>query len=152
MSGTAAVDASLAVMWAVPEPHTADALDLAREWAAQNTRLIAPCLLLTEVTNAVYKRIRRREFGLDTARKALRIIFGFPLEIVEEPGLHEMALGLSARLNLPATYDGHYLALAERYDCVLWTGDQKLYRSVASGFARINWIGNRRDAGSPPAL
>jgi predicted nucleic acid-binding protein len=63
-----------------------------------------------------------------------------------------MALELSARLNLPATYDGHYLALAERYDCVLWTGDQKLYRSVASGFARINWIGNRRDAGSPPAL
>ena len=58
------IDASLAVMWAVPENYSARALLLAETWSEEETRLLAPCLLLTEVTNALHKRIIRKEMDL----------------------------------------------------------------------------------------
>lgn len=53
MSATVVIDASLATMWAVPEPHSEQALTLAGQWAETATRLLAPCLLVAEVTNAL---------------------------------------------------------------------------------------------------
>jgi hypothetical protein len=44
-------DASLAAMWPVPEVYSNQALALANQWAQEHTRLIAPCLMLTEVTD-----------------------------------------------------------------------------------------------------
>ena len=47
------IDASLAVMWAVPESHSEQALRLAELWGKEDTGLLAPCLLLTEAANAL---------------------------------------------------------------------------------------------------
>ena len=46
---------------AVPENYSARSLLLAETWSDEETRLLAPCLLLTEVTNALHKRIIREE-------------------------------------------------------------------------------------------
>ena len=142
MTNFVAVDASLATMWAVPEPYTELALNLAIQWAGQGARLIAPCLILTEITNAIYNRVLRREMDLKTAAEALRIVLGFDIEIREEPGLHARALELAHDLKMLTTYDAHYLALAERYNCDLWTGDKKLYFSVKSKLPWIKWVGS----------
>ena len=136
------IDASLAAMWAIPESQTPQALALAKRWAQEDTHLIAPCLMLTEVTNAFYKRVLRREMDLSTAIAALHIVMEFGIEIREEPGLHSMAMTLAHQLKLTNTYDCHYLALAEMYDCFLWTGDEKFYNSVKKTFARTKWIGH----------
>jgi len=141
MSKAVVVDASLAAMWAVPERHSPQALALAERWANGTTRLLAPCLLLAEVTNALYKRVVRKEMTIDTAQAALNVIFGFDIELREEPGLQIRAMELAHRLKQPTTYDCQYLALAEHYRCELWTGDQRLHGAVAGALPWVKWIG-----------
>lgn len=136
------IDASLAAMWAVPELYTSQALALANQWAQEDTYLIAPCLMLTEVTNALYKRIVREEIDLTTAIAALHVVMEFGIEIREEPGLHSRAIELAHQLKRPTTYDCHYLALAEIHHCDLWTGDERFYNSVRKAFHRVKWIGH----------
>lgn len=135
------VDASLAAMWSVPEPLTEAALARASEWAGRGTRLLAPCLLVAEVTNAVYKRVFRGEMDLDTAEAALSVVLAFPIDLREEPNLATRAMSLAHEHRRPNTYDCHYLALAERHQCELWTGDQRLYNAVKSKLAWVKWIG-----------
>lgn len=142
MSGTVVIDASLAAMWAVPEPYSGQAIARAEQWAQTGTRLLAPCLLLAEVTNALYKRIVRGELDLPTAQTALEIILAFSIEIREEPGLQARAMALAHQLRRPTTYDCHYLALAEQYQCELWTGDQRFYNAVRHMIPWVKWIGN----------
>ena len=145
----AVVDASLAAMWALPEPHSAEALARAEQWGQDDVHLLAPCLLIAEPTNALYKRVLRNEMDLPAAVAALGVIFGFGVELREEPGLAARALSLAAQLRGPTTYDCHYLALAEKYDCALWTGDQRFYNAVHQVEPRVRWIGS---PGAPPAL
>jgi predicted nucleic acid-binding protein len=37
---------------------------------------------------------------------------------------------MARELELPATYDAHYLALAQQLGAVFWTADQRLIRMV----------------------
>ena len=142
MKNTVVIDASLAAMWAIPEIYTGMALALASQWIQEETRLIAPCLMLTEVTNAFYKRVIRGEIGLATAIEALHVVMEFGIEIREEPGLHSLAIELAHQLKRPNTYDCHYLALAEIYHCAFWTGDERFYNYVAKIFNRVKWVGD----------
>jgi predicted nucleic acid-binding protein len=141
VSKVVVVDASLAATWAMPERYSQHALRLAERWARRGTRLLAPCLLLPEVTNALYKRIVRGEVDLDTAQAALAIVLGFGIEIREEPGLQSQAMTLAQQLRRPSTYDCQYLALAEYHGCEFWTGDQRFYNAVKRTFPRVKWIG-----------
>jgi predicted nucleic acid-binding protein len=136
------VDASLAAKWAMPEVYTQQALALVSQWAREETWVIAPCLLLTEVTNAFYKRVLRGEMAVKAAVEALHVVMGFGIEIWEETGLHSRALELSHQLKRPSTYDCHYLALAESHDCPLWTGDERFYNAVKKEFPLVRWIGS----------
>jgi len=141
MADAVVVDASLAAMWAIPEEYTPRALELADRWIRTETRLLAPCLLIAEVTNALYKRVLRNELTLATAQRALDIVLAFAIDIREEPGLAGRAMEWASTLRQLAAYDGQYLALAERYGCELWTGDRRLFQA-ASPIARwVRWIG-----------
>jgi predicted nucleic acid-binding protein len=142
MSKIVVIDASLAAMWAVPEDYSDQALTLANQWAEENTRLIAPCLMLTEITNVFYKRVVRREMDLTTGIAALHVVLEFGIEIREEPGLHSRSMELSHQLKRPTTYDCHYLALAEIHNCELWTGDERFYNSFKETMHQVKWIGN----------
>lgn len=141
MSERVVIDASLAAMWAIPEPFSQQAFTLAGQWARAGTRLLAPCLLLAELTNALYKRIVRGEFDLDTAQAALKVILGFAIQIREEPGLPARAIALAHQLRQPTTYDCYYLALAEHHRCELWTGDQRFYNAVKHAIPWTKWVG-----------
>ncbi len=136
------VDASLAVPWAIPERFTRQSLRLVDSWAREKVRMIAPCLFLAEVTNALYKRTIRKELSESLARQALELILSFNVEIVEEAGLQDRTLNISHELGLPATYDAYYLSLAEAYGCELWTGDRKFALSAVRKFTGIRWIGD----------
>lgn len=135
------VDASLAAKWAIPEPYTEQAFALAERWSNEGAHLIAPCLILAEITNAIYKRVQRREMDLHTGQQAMRTVLEFGIEIREEPGLQDRALALAYELKMPATYDAHYLALAEKYGCNLWTGDKKLYNATKNTLPWVKWVG-----------
>lgn len=134
-------------MWAIPEPYSVRALELAEEWAGNATRLLAPCLVVAEVTNALYKRVVRRELTLAEAQHALDIVLGFSVELREEPGLAHRAMEWAVRLRQPATYDMQYLALAELNRCECWTGDQRFFRSARAVAPWVRWVGEPRDPG-----
>ena len=44
--------------------------------------------------------------------------------------LYRRALEIAEQHDLPTAYDAHYMALAERLRCVLWTDDQRLLRAL----------------------
>jgi predicted nucleic acid-binding protein len=78
---------------------------------------------------------------LAIAQAALEVILGFGIEIREEPGLQARAMALAYQLTRPSTYDCHYLALAQHYQCELWTGDQRFYNAVKEAIPWVKWIG-----------
>ena len=145
MPDAVVVDASFATMWAIPEPSSERALALAEEWAGSATGLLAPCLLVSEVTNALYKRVVRRELTLLEAQRALDVVLGFSIEIREEPGLAHRAMEWASRLGQPAAYDTQYLALAEINRCECWTGDRRFFRAARATAPWVRWVGEATD-------
>jgi predicted nucleic acid-binding protein len=61
----------------------------------------------------------------------LNILFLEPVDF------HIRAFDLANRLNRPAAYDTHYLALAEHLDCEFWTADERLTNAVKS---TLPWV------------
>ena len=134
------VDASFAVKWGIPESSSDEALTLAESWGEEGVRVLAPCLILAEVTNAVYKRVVRGEVELETALSALDVILGFGIELEERAGFPARAVELACEFGLKTTYDCHYLAVAEYHDCELWTADRRFYNSVKAGTSRVRCV------------
>jgi len=135
------VDASLVLMWVLKEPYSRIAEDISKQWARDRTGLIAPAFMLAEVTNAIYKSVRRSEISLDAAIIFIDLVLGFGINLIEDPSLHREAISIAHRFGRPSTYDAHYLALAERHGCDMWTGDERLYNAVREYVPRIRWIG-----------
>jgi predicted nucleic acid-binding protein len=136
------VDASLATMWALPEAYSASALSLASDWARLGIQAVAPCFMLSEVTNAIHRRMHRGLLTFSGAQAALDVVLAAGVRLEEDPQLHRQALALAARLNRPTTYDAHYLALGQRHACEVWTGDERLFNAVRAQFPWLRWIGN----------
>ncbi|TAK33787.1 MAG: PIN domain-containing protein [Chloroflexota bacterium] len=144
------VDASVAAMWVLSEAHSSSALSLAADWVRAEVQAIAPGFMLTEVTNAVYKRVRRGELSVSQAREALDVVLSFGVRLEESPDLHRRALDLAYRFNRPTPYDAHYLALAELHTCEVWTGDERLYNAVGPYFSWLRWVGTYQPTGNRP--
>jgi len=51
-------------------------------------------------------------------------------------------MALTHQLGRPTTYDRHYLALAERFQCELWTGDERFYNAITRAIPWVKWIGH----------
>ncbi len=131
-------------MWFLEEPFSATATAIAERWAVNQTRPIAPRFMLNEVTNAIYKRVTRGQLSLDQAITAIESAVRLGIAVDEDPPLHRDALLLAHRFGRPSTSDAHYLALAERETCELWTGDERLYNAVHESIPWIRWIGTYR--------
>lgn len=139
MSNLVVVDASLAIKWVLNEPDSDRALALLNQWNANKVVMIAPSLLSFEVSNAFYKNYLRGKLTFTRAKEAIQEVLslGIELEFSEKPDLHHEAIVLSERYKLPATYDAHYLALAKRENCDLWTADLRFWNAIKH---HINWV------------
>ncbi len=141
MNGHVVVDASLAFKWLVKEVYTAEANGLGRLWNSQGTRIAAPYLMPVEVTNALHQRVVWGDLTLEAAMQRMESLLSSGLELYQPTHLHNRALELASRLGLGATYDAHYLALAEALGCDLWTADEKFYRAASQDARSVRWIG-----------
>jgi predicted nucleic acid-binding protein len=130
------VDANL-VIRLVADP-TNDAIQaLWEDWVTKDRRVAAPTLLLYEVTNAVYRYQKLGYLSSTAAQFALEAALALPIELDGDPDLHWRALELAQTLELPAAYDAHYLALAERLGAEFWTADRHLARRVQDS---LPWV------------
>jgi predicted nucleic acid-binding protein len=123
------VDASVAFKWFVPEPESDRALALFETTEA----LYAPDLILTEVSNAMWARLRRLGGDHGPAVKAAASALPRMLTLlVPVAELLPRAIDLAFDLQHPI-YDCIYLALAEREKAALITADRRLIATASGG-------------------
>jgi predicted nucleic acid-binding protein len=114
------VDASVAVKWFAEEPGSPDA-----ERLLERDDLFAPTIIVAEVANAFWKRVRRGASSVDQAMAALdRLPHAFSALHAIEP-LAAEAIRLAVDQDHPV-YDCLYLALARSEGAPLATADRKL--------------------------
>jgi len=136
-------DASVAIKWLLNEERSDRARALYSAAAQSREPIVAPPLLPLEVTNILRQRMRTKDgLTLDAASQHLADFLALRIEFHNPTGLHYQALVLADALELPATYDAHYLALAEHLGCELWTDDQRLMREVATSLPFVRWVGD----------
>lgn len=117
------IDASAAARLFLPHDTTAVA-----ERVFQHFTLIAPGLIVAELTNVYWKYVAFDRMPEDAAHLALTATMN-RLDLRDDAGLAEEALRLAAALN-HAAYDCFYIALADREKCPLITADKKLVKKL----------------------
>ncbi|SMF23615.1 Predicted nucleic acid-binding protein, contains PIN domain [Tistlia consotensis] len=115
------VDASVAVKFYIEEAGHEQAVRLLHG----SQRLMAPAMLLAELGNVLWKKVRLREISLEQAAAIDEDFQDELIEIVPLEELHDRALALCLDLDHPI-YDCYYLALSEREDLPLVTTDRRL--------------------------
>ena len=135
------VDTSLAVKWFLPEDYSVEAMALLRSWQHQGVDRIVPGWFACEVANVLYQRLRSGGVDLLQAQTGVKTILNWTTVHDVEPAVSERSLEIAAVLGRPASYDSHYVAVAERLDCDLWTADERFWNAASSTFPWIRWIG-----------
>ena len=132
------VDASVGIKWFVPELLTAQAL-LFRQAGHE---LHVPSFFEIEITNVVWKKLRRGELLRNEADDIVRQLSALPLTRHDESPLLASALDLADK-TARTVYDCLYLALAQHLGGVVMTADERLVNSLAhTPWARLTtWVG-----------
>lgn len=107
------------------------------QWRREGRSIVAPRLLRYEVVNAIHRLRLARKLDDVSAPAVLRAAVALPIQFSDDDNMHDHTLDLAYRLGLPASYDAHYLALAERLGVELWTADERLYNSVRH---QLSWV------------
>ncbi|HEY0544764.1 MAG TPA: type II toxin-antitoxin system VapC family toxin [Pyrinomonadaceae bacterium] len=133
------VDASTAVKWYVPEKHSDEAqllLDTQHE-------LFAPELILPELGNIIWKKVRRGELTEAEGNKLIKAFQAAGVSTIPHTNLLSAAYA-GAVLSGQTVYDWTYLALALSMDCEFVTADQKFYRALEPTRLKRNllWVGD----------
>jgi predicted nucleic acid-binding protein len=133
------IDANIAIKWVVEEADSHVADILLTELLSQRKLIAVPALFFSEITNILLKKVRQNFLTIARAREATALLLNTKMEIhwPVDPQISMDALEIAYTHNLPATYNAHYLALAEREQCEFWTADERLYNSVKE---HLSWV------------
>lgn len=115
------VDASVACKWFVAEPLAAAAAKLLEEGSG----LIAPDLIVPEVCNIAWLKVRRGEISGSQGAAMLDALPELLDELIPGGVLASRAFAIASAIGHPA-YDCFYLALAEARDTRMVTADLRL--------------------------
>jgi predicted nucleic acid-binding protein len=118
----------VALKWFLNEPLAEASAGL----LALPDRLIAPELLLSEVTHALLKRYRRGELENDEIESAVSRLPEL-VSIVSAASLNLNALEIAKAYDRSA-YDALYVALALKQECRLVTADERLYNALVGAY------------------
>jgi predicted nucleic acid-binding protein len=114
------VDASVAVKWFIPEVYSDEAIRL----RTQGHTLHVPAFFALEFSNALCKKVRRRELTKAQATYALQELQNLPLFRHADEALLPSAFDLATDTQAPL-YDCLYLSLAFVVDARFVTADRK---------------------------
>ena len=102
-----------------------------QEWQSSNTVIVAPSLIMYEVSNGIYRYQKAGQIKQDEAESLLDSALNLGIRFYGDSNLHQEAFKIASLYNLSATYDAHYLALAQRLQIELWTADKRLFNGVS---------------------
>ncbi len=136
-TGVICVDANFVVKLVQANSETSPFIVLWDEWQERNRQIIAPTLLGYEVTNVFHRMSIAGQISPEEAEQLLEDALSLGISLSGDKALHERALILARSLNLPAAYDAHYLALAEKFNAEFYTSDKRLFNSVNN---TLSWI------------
>ena len=137
MNSPLCVDASVVVRLLIDTPESERVYVLWEAWQSADRTLVAPTLLYYEVANALYRYEKAGELTEVEVQQALDTVLALPVQLIGDNALHVEAVLFARRAGLPATYDAHYLALAERLGAEFWKADRKLVLHVG---AALPWV------------
>lgn len=118
-------------------PNDGAVQSLWKTWIGGRQKIIAPALLYYEVVDVLYQYQKQGELTAEMATTAVSVALALPVEIHSDSDLHGASLDVARRYGLPATYDAHYVALAQSYGAVLWTTDQRLVNRCQQDWVRL---------------
>jgi predicted nucleic acid-binding protein len=127
------VDASVAIRWL----FALDLSDRADEVLQSGDHLVAPDLVLAEITNAAWKLAVFGGYARDRVQLAVGAAPKAFEEIVPCSDLKDRALAIALDMRHPV-YDCFYLSLADERGCQLVSADNRLIRRcVGTVFERV---------------
>ncbi len=141
---TVVVDANLLASQALPLPYGDLASQRLARWQASDELMIAPVLLVYELTMIMRKAITTGWLSnIEAAERLNEILWAGPRLIPPDDDLNREALALATRIGQNKAYDAHYLALAARENAALWTADRRLANvAQQTGLTWVHWIGD----------
>lgn len=134
------VDANFVVKLINSPSETSPQLQLWDKWEQNQTKIIAPTLLCYEVTNVFYRMKLAKQLLNTEAQQCLNNALNLPIQFYGDNQLHQQAWEVAQQFNLPAAYDAHYLALAQRFQADFYTGDKRLFNTVHSALPWIHLV------------
>ncbi|MBW4480182.1 MAG: type II toxin-antitoxin system VapC family toxin [Tolypothrix brevis GSE-NOS-MK-07-07A] len=136
-SGVVCVDANLVVLLLSRGTSALRIRELWNQWLELNCTIVAPTLIYYELSNALHRSAVAGQIAPEEADQVLAEAMNLSIRVYGDAELHQQAFTLARSLKLSATYDAHYLALAQRLECEFWTADKRLFNSVQ---ASLPWI------------
>jgi len=134
---TICVDASFIARLLVGTPEQSQWETLWIQWHESASLIVAPTLLYYEISNALHRLTVANQLTMAQADQALSDALSLEIQLYGNNELHQQAIALARQLNLPAAYDAHYLALAQRLEAEFWTSDRRLFNAVQS---TLTWV------------
>lgn len=132
-------DANFIVSLVSREPPT-PYRELWNQWQDSGCTIVAPALIYYEVSNALHRITVAGQLLPERASQALEVALNLNIRLYGDAELHQHALTLARQLTLPATYDAHYLALAQRLGAEFWTADRRLVQAVQATLPWVNLV------------
>jgi predicted nucleic acid-binding protein len=120
------IDSSVVIKWYVPE----DDFAAARAFRVPQIQLAVPDLLFVELSNILWKIVRREKMQPARAIEIIEEIVASPFVTHTNESLARDAIDLALATGVSA-YDASYVALAMRLNVQCITADQKLFRMLA---------------------
>ena len=134
------IDAGLVVRL-VADPDDQPVQEQWAQWRSEQREYLAPTLLHYEVANGIYKYVRAGLMSGPRGRDALEAALAIPIQLGGYLDAHRSAWAFTVRFGLPATYDAHYLAVADQLGLHLYTVDGRLHRRVKGDLPWVHLVG-----------
>lgn len=134
------IDASFLLKILLPEDKSVKAEELWKGWIKDSIKVVAPTLIVFEVSSVLRNKIYRGILENGDARELINQIKHLDLALIYAEDLLDLAWEIGEMLKPSVLYDCFYIALSKFLDIPLWTADIKLYNSAKEKFPFINVI------------
>ena len=131
------VDASVVLKWVLKETYSEKVVDLLKKDNSYN--LLAPDIMITEVANALWKRVKIGEMSIEMAKALHAGIFVEDAVTIHQSAQYiERAFDLAHETGHNAIYDCVYLAMAESFNCDFLTADEVFFKKANKNLTNPN--------------